>query len=108
MKRVSLIMAIVGLLATGSMAIPHSVHACGEDPVTCELNPAAWSGGVIATTTFRMCFSWKYLQCRPCYGGGQWSYFATWCNGAYAACNDQCWGCIGYFCYDKNGNYFQQ
>jgi hypothetical protein len=105
MKRVGLILAILGFVLIGSLAIPHTARAdCSDWAVHCSLDHD-WSK-TVATTTFSMCWSWKHFGCRPCHGGGEWSYLASWCNNAYAGCKNECSGCFneGGCCFDAQGN----
>lgn len=104
MKRAALIMAITGFVVIGGLAIPHSVYA---DCKSAAMNCCLYAGHevIAARTTFTMCWSWKYLECRPCHGGAKWSYFAQWCNSNYNVCQDNCWACYEdtNMCFDKDG-----
>ncbi|MDD5007104.1 MAG: hypothetical protein PHU49_04210 [Syntrophorhabdaceae bacterium] len=107
MKRVSLILALIGFVVTGSLAIPHSVYAdCKSAHIRCSIDGNQAPATIVATTTFTMCWSWKHLECRPCHGGAKWSYFAQWCNSNYQGCQNSCWGCYEdqNLCFDKQGN----
>ena len=104
MKRVSLFWAIIGFLVIGSLALPHIACAdCSNANIHCNYRGG---GMTVATTTFSMCWSWKYFECRPCHGGAQWGYFAQWCNSNYKGCMNECYGCYvnQNLCYDKQGN----
>ena len=107
MKRVSLFWAIIGFLVIGSLALPHIASAdCGSAKINCSIRGDQAPASIVATTTFGMCWSWKYFECRPCHGGAQWGYFAQWCNSNYKGCMNECYGCYvnQNLCYDKQGN----
>ncbi|MCX5812316.1 MAG: hypothetical protein NT178_07200 [Proteobacteria bacterium] len=105
MKKISLIFVIVGFIAIGSLSLPYIIYAdCGNSVWDCCIMKDNFPSNKIATTSFSMCWSWKHAGCRPCHGGGEWGYFATWCNGAYQECQGKCWACCSSVCcYDENG-----
>ena len=106
MKRMSLFLAIIGFVVIGSLALPQIACAdCGSAHIRCCIDGNQAPATIVATTTFSMCWSWKYFECRPCHGGAKWSYFAEWCNSNYNDCQNNCFGCYTdqNLCYDKHG-----
>jgi hypothetical protein len=105
MKRVNLILVIIGFVVIGSLLLPYILYAdCGNSVWNCCTMADNFPSTTIATTSFSMCWSWKHAGCRPCHGGGEWGYFAQWCNGAYQGCQGKCWACTdNVCCYNENG-----
>ena len=106
MKKVSLVLTIVGLVVMGRLAIPHAVYAdCKSVEIDCAFVDSGGEEKLFGRTTFSMCWSWSHAECRPCDGGAEWSYFAGWCNSTYQGCNNQCWGCYTDTneCFDQKG-----
>ena len=82
MKRVSIILAIVGFVVMGSLSLPYIVYADCPSAIT-DCCIGGDMSKTIAITTFSMCYSWKHFQCRPCHGGTEWSCLAEWYNSDY-------------------------
>jgi hypothetical protein len=104
--------AVIFVLLAGISANPAYAVGCKDHYIACCIDGK--SKKMVADTHFTMCWSWKSAKCKPCHGGGNWSWFAKWCNENYAQCEGKCKGCWwdqdvdclrGFRCYDKKGDY---
>ena len=105
MKKVSLLLVMVGLVILSNLIFPYIVSSdCGSWRVRCCIKGDITK--TVGITEFSMCYDWKSIECKPCHGGGKWSYLSQWCNNNYKECDNNCWACVdkSSCCFDKNGD----